>query len=156
MLKRTIKYKDLFTDEPTEGVYYFNLSKPELIEMEVSHMRGFEDHMQAIIDSQDRGRLLAEFKSLILMSYGERSEDGERFVKSEEITLKFTQTAAYQALYLELATDENAAAEFILGVVPKDLSEAVKEQQPLTPPNITPVVPKLTGTDPTTESSPSR
>jgi hypothetical protein len=134
MLKRTIKYED-YNGEPASEIVYFNISKAELIELEVSYKVGFQEHLQAIIDSEDRKGLIEEFKTLILMAYGVKSEDGKRFIKSEELRTEFTQTAAYDALFMELATDENAASKFILGVVPKDMTtEMVEQDKPLSPP----------------------
>jgi hypothetical protein len=51
-----------------------------------------------------------------------RSEDGKRFIKNDQLREEFTQTAAYDALFMELATDEDAAANFIQGILPKDMS----------------------------------
>lgn len=130
MLKRSIKYTN-FNDEEVTGVFYFNLSKSELIELELSYGgAGLQQTIQRIIDTRDSDELIKEFKKIILMSYGVKSDDGETFEKSDELSRRFTQTAAYQALFMELATDENAASAFIIGVMPKDMrGEAEKLAQ---------------------------
>ena len=135
MLKRTIKYED-YNGEQASDIVYFNLSKSELVELEVNYQRGFGEHLQAIIDAEDRKALIAEFKQIILMAYGIKSEDGKRFEKSEELSMKFAQTAAYNALFIELATDENAAAIFIQGIVPTDLTDEVEQDKPQMPPPV--------------------
>jgi hypothetical protein len=123
MLKKKITFTD-FNDEEVEETHYFNLSKSELVEMEVSYGNvGFEQHMQRIIEANDRKALVKEFKELILMAYGEKSEDGKRFIKNDEIREAFSQTAAYQELFLELATKDDVAVEFIVGILPKDMHE---------------------------------
>lgn len=127
MLKRSITYKD-FDDREVTEIFYFNLSHSEMIELEAKYRGG--NFLQRIVDSDDREEIIKQFKDIILRSYGEKSEDGKRFVKSDKIREEFSQTAAYDALFLEVATNTDRAAEFMLGVIPKDLAENVKKQSP--------------------------
>lgn len=127
MLKRTIKYTD-FNDQQVEEVLYFNLTKAELLEMELSANNGFGDTLQRIIAAKDNQALIAEFKKIILGSYGKKSEDGKRFIKSKELREEFEQSAAYSELFMELATDENAASDFIRGVIPTDLGQELDKE----------------------------
>jgi hypothetical protein len=141
MLKRTIKYTN-FNDVQTEGVFYFNLSKAELIQMEVSTKEGFGEMLQRIVETKDNKALIDEFKKIILLAYGERSPDGERFVKSDELREAFSHTAAFQELFLELALETDAAAAFITGIVPKDMGASLQRQingSPTPPPPPTPL-----------------
>jgi len=122
MLKKTIQYVDFDGNQQTEDVY-FNLSKAELIETELSAEGGsFRDQLQKIIDSKDPKVIIGAFKDLLGKAYGVRSEDGKRFVKSPELFEEFTQTAAYDALFSELATDGDAGAAFVRGIIPRDLN----------------------------------
>lgn len=132
MLKRQITYKD-FNDEEVTEVFYFNISKPELIELEVEYGGGFRKTIQNIIEAEDYKRLVAEFKRLILLSYGARSEDGKKFVKSDDLRAEFESHAAFQTLYMELATDEKIAAEFINGIMPADMTEPRDQDKPAPP-----------------------
>lgn len=140
MLKRPITYEDLDGNQVTE-IHYFNMSKAELLELEVGYKEGFGEHLQKIAQTNDRAALVAEFKKLILMSYGVRSDDGtgKRFIKNDKLREEFEQTGAYSALFMELATNDKAAAEFVNGVVPKDISNSIANQQnsalPPPPPN---------------------
>jgi hypothetical protein len=127
MLKLPITYTNFDGEEVTD-TFWFNITKSELIEFEVSYEGGFVNALNKIIESQDRKAIIAEFKKLILMAYGEKSVDGKRFVKTDELCQEFTQTAAYDALFVKLSTDDQAAAEFINGVVPKDMAEAIRDQ----------------------------
>ena len=137
MLKLPITYTN-FDDEEVTETFWFNITKSELIEFEVSYEGGFVNSLNKIIETQDKKAIIAEFKKLILWAYGEKSADGKRFVKSEELCLAFSQTAAYDALFIKLSTDDGYAAEFINGVVPKDMVEAAKEQdKPQAPPSST-------------------
>lgn len=120
MLKKTIKYTD-YNGNETEDVFYFNLSKPELVEMELSEKAGMKAVIERIIETRDNKELVELFQKIILKAYGEKSEDGKRFIKSPEIAHEFSQTAAYEALFMELATVEDAAANFMNGIVPKDM-----------------------------------
>lgn len=125
MIAKTISYTDYDDNERTE-TFYFHLSKAELTEMELSTEGGLEKAIKKIISEQKIEELVKIFKGLILKSYGEKSPDGRRFVKSEELTAEFTQTEAYSVLFMELATDDVAAIEFIEGLMPKGLEASVR------------------------------
>lgn len=118
MYKKTIKYTD-YNEVEREEDFYFNLSKAELMEMELVHPEGFEAWLQGIINANDNETLLKIFKEIILSSYGEKDPTGKRFVKSEELSKAFAQTEAYSELYMELLTNTDAAIEFVNGIVPK-------------------------------------
>ena len=121
MLKKRIKYTD-YNGEEREEDFYFNLSKAELIELELSTEGGLEQMIQKITDTRDMPKLIELFKRLILMSYGEKSENGKRFIKSQELSDAFAQTEAYSELFMELATDDKAASDFVNGIIPQGLS----------------------------------
>jgi hypothetical protein len=136
MLKQKIKYTD-FDGNEAEEVCYFNLSKIELMEMEVGGTGGsFRAWIQRIIDSDDKAVLIAEFKRLILLAYGIRSEDGKRFIKNDQIREEFSQTSAFESLFLDMAEKEGVALAFVRGILPADLAtELDKEERKLSPPN---------------------
>lgn len=133
MLKRDITYEDFNGNRITE-TFFFNLTKSELVELEAGYDGGLQEAITKIIDAKDFKALILEFKKIVLLSYGIKSEDGKRFIKSDQIREEFAQTAAYDALFTELATDENAAVIFLTGIMPKDLVNQVQAQQPLRPP----------------------
>jgi hypothetical protein len=130
MLKRSVTYTDFNGDDVTE-VLYFHLTKPELIEMEVETAGGLSAMLQRISENVDKKAIVAEFKNIILTAYGEKSDDGKVFRKSPELRENFANSAAYSHLFMELATDEKAAADFVNGVMPKDL---VVQDKPAEPP----------------------
>ena len=117
MLKKTITYTDYNSVERTED-FYFNLTKAELMEMEIGTTGGMADMIKRIVDAKDAPAIIKIFKELVLKAYGEKSADGKRFVKSEEIANGFAQTEAYSQLFMELATDADAAAAFVNGIIP--------------------------------------
>jgi len=117
MLKKTITYTDYNGVERTED-FYFNLTKAELMEMEIGTTGGMADMIKRIVDAKDAPAIIKIFKELVLKAYGEKSADGKRFVKSEEISNGFAQTEAYSQLFMELATDADAAAAFVNGIIP--------------------------------------
>ena len=129
MLKKLIKYTDYNGKERQEN-FYFYLNKAELMEMELGTVGGMQNLIQLIIDKQDIPEIIKAFKMIILKSYGEKSADGVRFIKSEELSNAFSQTEAYANLYMELISDAKAAAAFINGIVPADLvrSRAANEE----------------------------
>lgn len=120
MLKREIAYED-FNGNQTTDVYYFNISKPELIEMEVEYKNGLSAMIHKIIETKDHKALIKMFKEIVLLAYGEKSDDGKRFVKSDALRNEFSQTAAFNSLFMELATNDSAAVIFLKGVLPKDM-----------------------------------
>jgi len=135
MLKRNITYED-FNGETVTDTYYFNLSKTEIVELEFEYEAGLEQALQRIIETKDHKALIAEFKKIVLLAYGVKSEDGKRFIKNDELREEFSQTAAYDALFMELATDANAAGDFVTGIIPKDMVPAVDQDKPLAPPSL--------------------
>jgi hypothetical protein len=122
MLKKTITYIDYNGNERTED-FYFNLSKAEALEMEMSTTGGLTEMARKIVAAQDTPALIKLFKEFVLKAYGEKSADGKRFIKSEEIATAFSQTEAYTQLFMELATDADAAAKFFNGIAPSDASK---------------------------------
>ncbi len=122
MLKKTITYVDYDGNERTEDKY-FNLSKAELMEMQLSENGGLDKVLEKMIAEQDNAKLAELFKKIITLSYGEKSIDGKRFIKKPELTEEFLQTEAYSVLFMELITSTEEVAEFIKGVLPKDLQE---------------------------------
>jgi len=123
MLKKVITYVDYDENERTE-TFYFNLSKAEVAELELSTTGGLSQWIEKIVASQDQKEIIALFKNIILKSYGEKSPDGKRFIKSEELSEAFSQTEAFSQLFMELATNAEAAAAFINAIVPHDVKAA--------------------------------
>lgn len=119
MYKKTVTYTDYNGIERTES-FYFNLTKAEIVEMQLGVDGGWTERMQKIIDSKDGPTIMREFKKLIMMSYGEKSEDGKRFVKSKELSEAFLQTEAYNKIFMDIVTDSKAAADFANGILPED------------------------------------
>lgn len=118
MIKETITYTDYNGNERTED-FYFNITKTEAMEMEMNTDGGMSQMIERIVAAKDSRAVMAIFKDFILKAYGEKSGDGRRFVKSEEISRAFSQTEAYTELFLKLAGDAEAAAKFVNGVLPK-------------------------------------
>lgn len=118
MLKKTITFTDYNDVEQTED-FYFNLSKAELTEMELSTKGGLVKMIEEIVEAEDNKEIVAIFKDLIIKSVGVKSRDGRRFVKNDEVRDDFLQTEAYSVLFIELASDAKAAAAFVNGITPK-------------------------------------
>ena len=117
MRKETITYVDYNGTERTED-FYFNLTKAEIMEMEIGTTGGLAEMINRIVAAQDGPAIMRIFKDLVLKAYGEKSADGKRFIKSEELSTAFSQTGAYDQLFMKLATDSEAAANFVNGIVP--------------------------------------
>lgn len=132
MLKKTIAYTDYNGVERKED-FYFHLSKAELMEMELSTTGGFAEMITKIIDTKDSAAIVKTFKELVLKAYGEKSSDGKQFMKVDSegrpLSIGFSQTEAYSILFMELATDADAAAKFVNGIVPADMAKELSKQE---------------------------
>ena len=132
MLKKTITYTDYNGTERTED-FYFNLSKAEITEMEMSTSGGLAEMIQRIVAAQDAPAIIKVFKDLVLKAYGEKSLDGKRFMKVDTngtpLSIAFSQTEAYSQLFMELATDADAAAKFVNAIVPADMAQQAAVQK---------------------------
>ena len=127
MLKKIITYTDYNGVERTEP-FYFNLSKAELMEMELGVTGGMTEMLDKIIAAKDAPSLMKTFKEMIMKAYGVKSDDGKRLIKSEELSIAFTQTEAYSVLFMELITDDKAASDFVNGIIPNEIKDKVADQ----------------------------
>ena len=125
MYKKPIEYTDYNGVKRVED-FYFDLNKAEITEMELSQEGGMSNLIKKITDAKDMPSLIKLFKDLILKAYGVKSDDGKYFIKDPELSKKFTFTPAYSILFMELATDESKATEFINSIVPQEAVEAAK------------------------------
>lgn len=128
MYAKKIKYTD-YNGNEREETFYFNLSKAELIDLEWRTPGGLENYMKHIMSMMDGQALADTFKMLIEKSYGVKDPEGRRFIKNEKVLKNFTETEAYVELYVQLATDDKAAAEFVNGIFPKEAVEAARKQK---------------------------
>ena len=127
MLKKTITYTDYNGTERTED-FYFNLTKAEIMKMEMSIKGGLAEMIQRAVNAQDQTTIIAVFEDLITKAYGVKTLDGRGFQKSAAITEEFVQTPAYSELFMELATDADAAAAFVNGIVPADMAKRLENK----------------------------
>lgn len=116
MYRKKIKFTD-YNGVEQEREYLFNLSRAELLEMELLHPEGLKAWIERLVETDDRETIIQTFKDIILNSYGIKDETGLRFVKSPEISEAFYQSEAYTELFLELVSDADAAAKFVNGIV---------------------------------------
>ena len=127
MLKQEITYEDFNGDTRTE-TFYFNYTRPELLEWEVSEKGGMRKMMQEIVKAEAQKEIVDVFKTFILNAYGEKSDDGRKHKKTQELKDDFASTAAYAAFYMQLAEDADLAARFINGVVPKGMAQELTKE----------------------------
>lgn len=143
MLKKTINYED-YDGNQQSVTHYFHVSKAEIVELEVSREGGLEATIKKIIETEDVKELIELFKTVILVSIGERSADGQLFTKNDAIRERFVASPAYSELFMELATNTDAATEFIQGILPPALRKQLVEQQDQDKPaTLAPPTPKV-------------
>lgn len=127
MLKKTITYVD-YNGISHEEDFWFNLTKTELSMMDFSVAGGMKQRLERVVKSNDTPTLMKEFREILKASYGVKSDDGKRFMKSDEIFTEFEQSPAYDILFMELINNPEAAAEFAHNVIPPDLAKEVDEE----------------------------
>lgn len=126
MRKETITYTDYNNVTRTED-FFFNLNEAELTALQYGVDGGMKEMLERIVKSNDNKQIMACFHDLIAKSYGEKSPDGRRFVKSTELSEAFMQTEAYNELMLRFMTDASYSAEFINDVL-ADVTKRTEER----------------------------
>lgn len=132
MYKKTVTYTDYNDNERTED-FYFSFTKAELLDKQMGVAGGYAAVIDNIAKTKDLPAMIKIFKELVMEGYGVKSDDGRRFVKSEELTREFMETPAFSEIYMGLVTDDKAAAEFINKAFPSTLIaeiEKVKKENP--------------------------
>ena len=128
MLAKKIKYTD-YNGVEREEVFYFNITKAELMTQNLMTPGGLETKLKRIINSKDVPELTKYIQDIIKDSYGVKSDDGVRFIKSKELSEMFMQTEAYSVLFMEMVTDNKKASDFVNGILPKDLVEQAEKME---------------------------
>ncbi len=127
MIKKTVTYKDFDGNERTED-FYFHLTEQELTDWELSIDGGLSGVLKRITKSTDTRKIMEIFKELLTRAYGVKTPDGRGFIKNQEVLDNFTCTQAFSDLYMELATDDKAASEFVNGVMPENLMREARNE----------------------------
>lgn len=128
MYKTTIEYTN-YNGENVKEDCYFNFSKADLLEMQWSNDEGLDKVLERIVKEKRPSVLMPLFKEMILKSYGIKSEDGRRFIKSDELSEEFSQTPAFSELLVRLCTDAEFSANFVNNIIPKNMEDETKEPE---------------------------
>jgi hypothetical protein len=128
MLKRTIEWTDYNGVQRKED-FYFHMTQAEITEWELSLEGGLVQHIEKISKTQDGPQLVQLIKDLLLKTYGEKSPDGRRFIKNEELRVNFSQTEPYSLLFMEISSDAKKTTEFVNGILPAELRELLEAEQ---------------------------
>lgn len=127
MLKRTVTFTNYDGEEVTQD-FYFNLTNAEIVEMELSTPGGLSTMLQRIVNTKNIPETVKLFKEIMLKAYGQKSADGNHFIKNQQLTDEFVSSPAFSELYMELAFDSDAATKFINGVIPADAASKIQER----------------------------
>lgn len=120
MYRTDVTYENFDGEQVTETCY-FNLTKAEMLQLQLQYPEGYQVYLQRLVDDNNRKAMIDEFKHILSMSYGERSADGRKFIKSEEISNAFMASEAYSELFIKLVSEEGYAEKFMSAVMPKDI-----------------------------------
>lgn len=130
MFSDKITYED-FNGNTVEEEVFFNISKMEALELEASYPHGYASFLEKVAQSDDNLLALKAFKDLVKLAYGVKSEDGKRFVKSDEEYEKFESSPVYDEVVIKLISDGDYALDFVLGAFPNsngETKEAIQKQ----------------------------
>ena len=126
MIKKTVTYEDYNGENRTE-TFYSHFTEAEILDMEMSTEGGFAERIQRIIDAKDQSALMKLIKKFVIDAYGVKSPDGKRFIKNDEVKAAFLECPAYSDIFMDMVTDDKLAAEFVNGVVPKNMKNRFAE-----------------------------
>ena len=127
MIKKNITYIDFDGEERTDA-FYFNLSKAELMDIELDYNGNMSAAMNIMLEKRDMKGVLGLLSKLVRKAYGEKSGDGKRFLKNKELEDGFATTDAFSNLLIELVNDEKKLEAFVTGVIPADMREEVEKR----------------------------
>lgn len=127
MIKQIVEFKD-YNGEMRKEELYFELSEAEVVEMQFSEKGGIVSYLRKILIEKDNGKTLKYFKELLLTAYGEKSEDGRYFIKTQEVKNHLLYSPAYSILFMKFARDSKAGFEFIKGIMPEGMSSAITDE----------------------------
>lgn len=139
MLKKTITYED-FNGETVSEDCFFHMSQAELVELEMSQDGGMKSWLEKVVASENGREIIAQFKNILLSSYGQRSPDGRRFIKNQQLRDEFESSEAYSTLFMELVTNTDSAIAFVNGIMPKGLADEATKVVAMQPPTLVPPV----------------
>jgi len=127
MFGRTFTYTD-YNGNTRNDTWYFNLTKAELMKMELGAWGGLDALLKRLIREEKPEKIVDMFEKIILGAVGEKSPDGRRFIKNDQIRQDFYQTQAYSDLFFELVTDPEKLTAFLKGAIPEDLAKKIDEK----------------------------
>lgn len=128
MYKKLVKYTDLNGIEREEEILFY-LSKTDITKLNVKYDGGLQEKFQKIMNKLNVKELIEVVDDIIVSAYGEKSEDGTKFYKTEKIRNDFTSSVAYDEIFQELISDPDKLSDFITKILPQDVQEKVKEEQ---------------------------
>ena len=124
MIKQDITYTNFEGEQETETLY-FHLNKVELMEMQVSEKRGLAQYITDIQKAENNKEIFRLFKEIVLRAYGERSEDGKKFIKNERLREEFEGSLAYEELMVKIVTEAVFASKFVNGIMPAGMADQI-------------------------------
>lgn len=132
MFKYDCKYENFDGKEVTETLY-FHFSSQELIRMGSENNGSLLERLERIVNTKNDRSALVELADIVLLAYGKRSQDGNRFYKNDEVREDFKASPAYDEVYMRLFLDPEFSEKFMSGILPKDidkesLSKMLKER----------------------------
>lgn len=130
MYQKAITYENYNGEKKTKN-FYFNLSRSEIAKMHLTTDGGLDQLIKKMVESGSSKEIFDYFENFVLSCYGEKSADGEEFIKNDEVREKFKNHPAYDVLFMEfIEGGDKAMSDFINAVLPRDMQDAMKNSDP--------------------------
>lgn len=120
----TVKYED-FDGKTIKKNLLFHMSTKDWVkaDAEKKAVGGYEQYLSKQLgepgSNVEPAVVLETLEDIIRRSYGERSEDGEKFVKDPERTDHFMESLAYDAFLDDLIYTDGFSTAFVQALIPK-------------------------------------
>lgn len=125
MQKLTVQFENFDGETVTEDLY-FHLNIKELQDMENWDVP-LTQRIAKLTKTEDGKEAFELMRDIVEAAYGERSEDGKRFVKNPEVLKNFTEGLAYDEVIIKFIDGSTDLGKFIEGLLPKKVFELAKK-----------------------------
>lgn len=120
MLKKEFTYTD-YDGKTQIEVGYFNMTKAEIAAMQVKMDGKYIDYLQDLVAGNHIEKLFNIFRELVLDSYGKKSDDGKRFVKTPELRADFEASIPFSDMLIDLISSGDKMSAFTKAILPADM-----------------------------------
>lgn len=127
MIKKTVTFTN-YNDQEVTKSYYFNIDKLEAAELELEYGDLIET-VEELLESSDGKKVYGIFKEIILNAVGQKSADGNSFIKNQQIRDEFAGSPALGEIIMDMFKNPEAAGPFLEGMLPASMLAEARAQE---------------------------